>query len=399
MNAQNINNANTNAANEQLTISLDDDIKIIDGKVMQKQTKVTRTISKCNVGSQGKNKKPQQNDECYTAYDDIIDELKHWGELGKLRDKNIICPCDWDISEDSDVYRIRFDFYTDRTQCSIYEVTKTVTITTESEERIIWVDTEEGKRELEAFFRNKLKCNFVRALIQKASYYGIKSVTASGYNPDLDKGFKFQDVDYSQYDVCITNPPFSIYREFMDCIVGKVDFMVLAPFRNRNLLSIGMHILKGEAYLGFGRVVKMDFINPTEENNYETKEVTCDWVVSWDDAQKRVNELDHHSNTSYELYKDSYEFCENMTMKDGTHPLRVPATRVPEDYDGWMFTDVGILTNLNTDKYELYCTSFFKYYNQEHPELNPFAHKFTNDMLIHNGGKFAHGFLIHKKQH
>lgn len=49
------------------------------------------------------------NDECYTSMQDIINELSQWS--GKFINKNIICPCDWDIvEEDDDIYSLRMFF-------------------------------------------------------------------------------------------------------------------------------------------------------------------------------------------------------------------------------------------------------------------------------------------------
>ena len=116
---------------------------------------------------------PKNNDECYTQKQDVYNELSKWAALDKFRNKNIICPCD----------------------------------TSESA--------------------------FVKVLTENKEAWGIKSITHSHYNPVTGKGIKFQDVDYSKYDICITNPPFSLKPEFMKCIVGKVDFIVLLPFLSR----------------------------------------------------------------------------------------------------------------------------------------------------------------------
>ena len=40
------------------------------------------------------------NDECYTSMQDILNELSQWSH--KFENKNIICPCDWDIVDDED---------------------------------------------------------------------------------------------------------------------------------------------------------------------------------------------------------------------------------------------------------------------------------------------------------
>lgn len=145
--------------------------------------------------------------------------------------------------------------------------------------KITEIKLEEDK--VEDFLRDKLTCNFVRTLTQNAKRWGIKSITASGYNPATGKGIKFQDVDYSKYDVCITNPPFSLYGEFMKCIVGKIDFIVLAPFLNRVTPCVGLYLMLKQAYLGVGVHLHLMFANPTKDNNYTgEKWVACFKVFS-----------------------------------------------------------------------------------------------------------------------
>ena len=49
------------------------------------------------------------NDECYTSMQDILNELSQWSD--KFENKNIICPCDWDIVDDEDnIYSLKIDF-------------------------------------------------------------------------------------------------------------------------------------------------------------------------------------------------------------------------------------------------------------------------------------------------
>lgn len=64
----------------------------------------------------------------------------------------------------------------------------------------------------------------------------------------------------------------------------------------------------------------------------------------------------------------------HMTMKDGTHPIRVPSSAYPEDYDGWMFGPISVLDSLDQSEYEWYNTNFSVYYNSD-LERSPFAGK------------------------
>lgn len=260
---------------------------------MEKQEKVLKKIKRAyksgNEGQLG----PKNNDECYTQKQDVYNELSQWAALDKFRNKNIICPCD----------------------------------TSESA--------------------------FVKVLTENKEAWGIKSITYSCYNPVTGKGIKFQDVDYSKYDICITNPPFSLKAEFMDSIVGKIDFIVLLPFLSRNKKAIGIPMMLKQAYLGFGVHLHLTFANPIKENSCLcTKIVACDWITSFPEAQEVRNEKHFKSGIKYDIYKDEFPKITTMIMKDGSCPIRVPSDIFPDDYTGWMFASINVLNRLDQETYE-----------------------------------------------
>lgn len=106
---------------------------------------------------------------------------------------------------------------------------------------------------------------------------------------------------------------------------------------------------------------------------------------------------DHKSRISYEDYKDEYLVMEGMTMKDGTHPIRVPSTQFPDDYQGWMFTSATVLDRLDYDTFEWYGTSFKKYYNQINAEASPFQHRCIDGMWNAQGKNLFDGIVFRRK--
>jgi hypothetical protein len=370
---------------------------------MEKQTKVLNKIKNSlkhgNEGQLGTKK----NDECYTSMNDILTELSQWAGLDKFRGKNIVCPCDWDIVGNENIYSITITYKEE----GVVVVGNGAYKTVESVQYDLWSDDDTPvvtrislkEDEIEDFLRDKLTCNFVRTLSQNARRWGIKSITASGFNPATGKGIKFQDVDYSKYDVCVTNPPFSLYSEFMKAIVGKIDFIVLAPFLNRCAPCVIIPIMEHNVFLGFGIELHMTFDNPTKENNYSgTKVVNCDWITSFPEAQAERNAKHYKSGVKYVLYKDEYEEMPAMIMKDGTHPIRVSMSTYPEDYDGWMFATIGVLDNLDQETYEWYCTACYGYYNANNGEKNIFAHKASREMRLKPDGKACFEGIVFRKK-
>lgn len=366
---------------------------------MEKQDKVLKNIHKKVSATTLGTKK---NDECYTSMQDILNELAYWADLGKFNSKNIICPCDWDITDDENIYGITIIYKDEGVEVfgnNVYKAVKTVTLDLWSDEEIPTVTKIELKEEeIEDFLREKLTCNFIRVLTQNARAWGIRSITASGYNPATGKGTPFQDVDYSKYDICITNPPFSLYGEFMKCIIDKIDFICLAPFLNRVTPSVGLPLMLRQAYLGHCYGIHINFNNPTIENKFNTKIVLCDWITSFNEAQldRDANTINH--NIDYNLYKDEYTIITGVTMKDGTHPIRVPGCQFPSNYDGWMFSDISVIDQISFNEYDWYGTAFKGYYNKTNREMNPFLHSCSDEMLRVNGKKMFHGVVFRKKQ-
>jgi len=356
--------------------------------LMEKQKKVLNKIKYDSGQTTPLGTKP--NDECYTSMQDIINEISRWSK--KFDGKNILCPCDWDIVEDENIFSLKIDFDEE----NIHGHTNTI----KSLEYTLF-DTDDnrdnikiGKKKIDDFLREQLKCNFIRTFVEYAKDWNIKSITASGYNPAIGKGIKFQEVDFKKYDICVTNPPFSMYNEFIEkLLLSKIDFIVLAPFLNRANPSVGLNLMLKKCYLGYGRHLSLNFYNPNVKNKYKIKIVGCDWITSFKEAQKEKDKTRLVNGIKYKDYKNDYILMKNMKMKDGTNPIKVGKyTAIPDDYYGWIFCSVGVLDVLSNDEFEWYGTNFRAYFNQINPYKNPFAHKIFDEMVtahtyIKNFGK------------
>lgn len=83
---------------------------------------------------------------------------------------------------------------------------------------------EDVKRELDNYDLTGLK--IVCPCDGKDSAF-VKYMTAMGYDFDYFEG-DYESVDYSKYDVVVTNPPFKNYQKFYNLIKDKL-FIVVAP--------------------------------------------------------------------------------------------------------------------------------------------------------------------------
>ena len=359
--------------------------------------------------------KKAKYDEFYTPQDDINSELRHWKH--KFTGKRIICPCDWDVLKDEDVYSVTIEFAEEHitptyilnrvnvVKVKHFEYALNLMDEINGPKPVIKEEIVSGDKARE-LLKTRVTCNFVKYLLGIANECKIKSITASGYDATTGCGIKFQDVDYSQFDLCLTNPPFSLYKEFMECMMAEYDrrdrstnpfdFIVLAPLTNRNSTFVGIPLFERKIFLGYNRDTHILFRNPNEQATHDKKKsVDIDWITTFEDAQKEVDKYLIKTGVEYDIYADIYPVMSKMTLKDGTHPIELKDKRsLPENYSGWMLASIGILNKLSNKYYEWYGMNWHKYYNQTRPDLNPLAHKLSVPMFE---GKFTGGILFRRK--
>ena len=331
------------------------------------EKKVVKNINyKTDHSKQMANNKALQknpNDECYTPMKDIADELSHWGD--KLTGKRIICPCDWDILEGEDVYSMTVEF-SDKKEDDFFSPTYFVN----KVEKISYSLFEDPLQsfeitqpEAEEFWKNRITCNFFRYLIKAGEQYGAKSVTASGYDPITEKGYSCLDIDYSNYDLVITNPPFSLLlTKFLPVLLkefdkrkeseNKFNFIILFPFMSLASPLVVTRFIKRDLFLGYHRHQPVYFLN-----NQKSFRVIVEWLTTFSDAQDEIDSKPmEKTNIKFEYYKDEYEVMENFKMKDGTTVYKMRPKTLPDDFYGWAFITVGAFDKLNWNEFEFYPT-------------------------------------------
>jgi len=181
-----------------------------------------------------RNCKRKKDDEFYTLYEDISAEVSKYKE--QLKGKRILCPCDWDESYNEEIVF--------KEENHIIETTMF-----RNNGSIKRVDIEKSKEKFKKDL-NFVKCNFVKFLVTQADVYGIKSISVSGFNPATEEGIKFQNIDYSKYDLIITNPPFSQFIEFIEIVFrNKMEFIDISktksiPYNYAGLMGVPITFLQ-----------------------------------------------------------------------------------------------------------------------------------------------------------
>ena len=221
--------------------------------------------------------KEVKDDEFYTLYEDIEKELMHYMWL--LKDKVVGCPCDDESS------------------------------------------------------------NFVKFIKEKIKEGKIKDVKYSGYNPVTEEGIRFQDFNYDEVDVVITNPPFSQFREFIALLEEKKkEFIVIGNFNALTASEIFKMYMNGRIKLGCNRKSKK-FIRP----DGSIKGVNAAWFTNMDIEfiQPPLELACSYTPEKYPKY-------------DNHDAINVNRTRdIPCDYKGVMGVPISFLNKLNRDQFEV----------------------------------------------
>lgn len=236
-----------------------------------------------------------KDNEYYTLYKDVADEVGLY--LSQLQGMRILCPCDWASSYNEQTFYTR-------------------------EQGIITEPTPDGSQ-------------FIRYLVAKAEQYGFESITASGYDDRTGVGIRFQDIDYSKYDVIITNPPFSLFGEFIDTLI-KADkkFLVIGSHMDGSLKNIVHYFQAGQIRIGYHYHLS-GFLRPdgTILSKQESTPRCCQWFTNLDvDLRQRPLVLTESYEETPENYPKyiNYDAIEVGAIKkipsDYREPMGVPIT-------------------------------------------------------------------------
>ena len=280
-----------------------------------------------------------QEDEFYTQYEDIAAELPRYRD--QMYGKRIICPCDWDESLDEVLVYGSEEYVAG---CDLLSPGGTIKT----------IDTYRSGQHVEKDL-DLVKCNFVKFLIAHADTYGIASISVSGYNPLTGEGVRFQDIDYSKYDLVITNPPFSQMREFVDLMFDKkMEFLVVGSINHVTMKEIFERITNGEMWLGY-HCGDMSFKVP---DYYEPRK-TRYWVDETGQKWRSMGNACWFTNLDVSIRHDKMILTETYDPEvyptyNNLDAIDVDALeKIPYDYPGLMGVPLTILSRYNQEQFEL----------------------------------------------
>lgn len=263
------------------------------------------------------NAKVNKKDEFYTQLIDIEKEMIHYTK--HFRDKIVYCNCD--NPEMSNFWKYFYEHF-----------------------------NELGMRELYATFYG-----------ENASFYRYDGenviVTSLQGNGDFRSAECIQILDHS--DIVVTNPPFSLFREFISQLDShNKDFLIISNINAITYKEVFPLIQANKAWLGvcFGRGIS-GFIVPDDYELYGTETMVdengnriispnnCMWLTSLDNEKRhRPIEL----VKKYEGNEDAYPFYDNY------FGINVNKTQdIPADFMGAMGVPITFLNKYDPEQFEI----------------------------------------------
>lgn len=274
--------------------------------------------------------KDAKNDEFYTRLEDINEEMNHYED--KFRGKVVFCNCDdpkW--SNFWKYFHLNFEYL---------GLKKLITTHYEPEE------VQSYKIEYTGGNDEDFEDGVITPLTQNGDFRSPECLAL------LDEA-----------DIVVTNPPFSLFREYIQVLVEhNKEFIVIGPKNAITYKEIFPLIRDTKLWLGFGfKAGNAYFIVPdgADVSQYakgvydaETNTVkfrNCTWFTNIDHA-KRHETID--TTYSYakkdKLYPDLYP---KYTSYDVIEVSKL--AEIPMDYNGVMGVPITFMDKFNPDQFEI----------------------------------------------
>lgn len=312
------------------------------------------------------NAKRAKQDEFYTQWVDIEKEMNAYLDYNKdvFRDKTILLPCDdpeW--SNFTKFFALHFQDYGIKKLISTSYAPKSNMEGQFYKPESTLFDSEQYD-EVKDYERGKIfildgtdKNNDGRVNIEDFKWEYLEG----------DGDFRSEEITAlrDEADIVITNPPFSLFREFVAWLMeGEVEFSVIGSMNAITYKEIFPMIKDDELWLGSAGMKSIVYEVPIvgeiggsqfESNGkrYQKMGNTC-WFSNIEHGRrhepfplmtmednKRFNERIINNENSYKTY-DNYDAIE------------IPVTAgIPSDYDGAMGVPISFLDKYNPEQFEI----------------------------------------------
>ena len=306
--------------------------------------------------------KREKNDEFYTQLADIEKEMKHYKEF--FNGKVVFCNCDDPLESNFTKYFI-LNFHhlgLKKLICTFYDINGRTAFAFEYDGTDLNNDGIINEKDIE-IIRQSGACRTILVDdegfdLSKKDECWSKGIYGSG-------DFRSKNViDYlKESDVVVTNPPFSLFREYVAQLMeyGK-KFIILGNMNAITYKEIFPYIKNNELWLGCRTLGTDFFFNVPEDYKDElmsTKTQGGGWKIIDGEVMGRVasacwfTNIPHKKrNSPLTLYK-AYS-AEKYPKYDNYNAIEVSrVTEIPVDYDGVMGVPITFLDKYCPNQFEI----------------------------------------------
>jgi hypothetical protein len=331
------------------------------------------TDASLDHGRKGKNSnlgaaRKEKNDEFYTQWADIEREVNAYIEYdpGVFRDKVILLPCDdpeW--SNFTKFFALHFMDY------GLKKLISTSYAPNSKPASIPYQPTlfETSRPEFDAVKTRASGKKFVLSR-EDVNEDGVVNID------DLQWGYLEGDGDFrsdeitalrDDADIVLTNPPFSLFREFVAWLVeGEVEFSVIGnrnaltyreifPLVRDNRLWLGRGFARGDAFFRVPEGAKTDYAAGVYDPDTQLVHFrTATWFTNIEHGRRHepLRLMTTADNVKYSKHKNVRDV--GYRKYDNYDAIEVPFTdAIPSDHDGVMGVPISFLDKHNPDQFEI----------------------------------------------
>jgi len=369
------------------------------------------------AGQHLKQAKSAKNDEFYTLFHDVEKEVSAYIEYNPnvFKGKTIFLPCDdpeW--SNFTKYFAQNFEnFKLKKLISTSYAVEskkyKGGFQTTLFEEKSPKFDKQKTRVKGKIFTLTKDKTSDGRINIEDLDWDYLES----------DGDFRSKEIKklWDEADVIITNPPFSLFREFLAWVIkAKKQFLVVGNVNAITYKEVFPLIKSNKAWLGIKSSSKAMFFK-TSDKEYASRVSSERPEGSWwrkIDGEVCIGinnscwftNLDHgrrHQKLPLMTMADNLKFHNQMKKKkaydkyDNYDAIEVPYTNaIPSDYKGVMGVPVTFLDKYNPDQFKILGMASSAGYNKSVVGI-PFIGEKDARPLINGKNTYARIFIKYKE--
>lgn len=296
-----------------------------------------------------------KNDEFYTQLSDIEKELRHYKE--HFKDKVVFCNCD-DPRVSNFFHYFSYNF-------EQLGLKKLITTCYKNQNRDLFSENNSERAIYLEYTGDKDGNN-----VPDPEEIGIKELKGDG---DFRSEESIELL--KQADIVVTNPPFSLFREYVAQLI-KYDkkFIIIGHQNSITYKEIFKLIKDNKIWLGYGFTRNCaHFINPhyidyASDTDHREGMIRVSGIIWFTniDTKKRHEELILYK--TYEGYESEYPKYDNYDA------INVDKTKdIPMDYDGVIGVPITFIDKYNPEQFEIVgqmATTKIDEFNHGYPYIN-----------------------------